>query len=66
MANADSGKAPAAKSVTATPNPTKKPATAESDRRDAFARALTRAMFGRYYWDDSLEAEKQRASRKHK
>lgn len=66
MADADSGKAPAAKSVTAICKPTKNPPASDGDRRSAFARALTRAMFGRYYWDDSLEAEKQRASRKPK
>lgn len=66
MADEEGGKDPAPKSVTTICNPTKKLASSDEDRRCAFARALTRAVFGRYYWDESLEAEKQRASRKHK
>jgi hypothetical protein len=29
----------------------------ESGHRHCFAGALTRSVFGRYYWDDRLEAE---------
>lgn len=35
-------------------------------RRERFARALTRSVFGRHYWDDGSEAELQRAMRRPK
>jgi hypothetical protein len=31
------------------------------ERRSTFARDLTRAIFGRHYWNDALEAERRRA-----
>ena len=40
------------------------PLDSEQDRRRRFAKSLTRNVFGRHYWDDALEAEKQNASRK--
>jgi len=43
-----------------------KPMTEEEKRRRKFAASLTRHVFGRYYWDDALEAEKQSASKKWK
>lgn len=30
---------------------------AEQARREEFARALTRSVFGRHYWNDKLEDE---------
>jgi|GEM_PF-3984213 len=41
-----------------------KPMTEEERRRRNFAKSLTRNLFGRHYWDDALEAEKQDASKK--
>lgn len=35
----------------------------ESGHEQGFARALTRSVFGRHYWDDRLEAELHRQLR---
>ena len=35
-------------------------------RRDRFARALAQSAFGRFYWDDRLEAELRRAMTRRK
>jgi hypothetical protein len=66
MADPDGGKTPAQKSVDAIGNQSEERVMSDGDRRRQFARALTRAEFGRFYWDDKLEAEKQRALRKTK
>jgi len=66
MADSDGGNGAAPNSVKRIGYLTKEPAKIDDDRRRRFARELNRAMFGRNYWDDRLEAEKQRASRKSK
>jgi hypothetical protein len=33
----------------------------KADHRDSFAREITRAEFGRHYWDDERAAEVRRA-----
>jgi hypothetical protein len=33
----------------------------KQDEREQFAREITRAEFGRYYWDDARAAEVRRA-----
>ena len=33
-------------------------------RRERFARAITRAMFGRHYWDEGRQAELKADTRK--
>jgi hypothetical protein len=47
------------------PNETS-PESEEGRQRRRFAKSLTRAVFGRYYWDDEMEEEKRRALLKRK
>ena len=46
------------------PAPAPTPRKADEDARRKFAKALARDLFGKHYWDDRLEAEKQKAVRK--
>jgi len=66
MAGPSGTKGPAPCELDKTGSSAETAARTEDLQRQRFARALTRSVFGRHYWDDALEAEKQRASRKTK
>lgn len=34
----------------------------DGKKNQQFARMLTKSLFGRHYWDDAMELEKQRAT----
>lgn len=66
MAGPNGGKGPAPCRFDKIDTLSQTAARPEDRQRQRFARAITRSVFGRHYWDDALEAEKQRASRKRK